>query len=127
MHHIQERHRSRPTRRHQQVVVNEAEEKLRGHDQHPIIPALLFQRAAKEEIPTHTPPILPQIRHPPLLQIPIEERAQQRRQHRTLRDANGLFVVRVPDLDDVLRDVLFEELEDFFALVVGIGDLGKGC
>lgn len=124
MHHIQERHRSRPACRHQQVVVDEAEEELR--DVVSIIPSLLLQRAAKQEIPTHTPPIPRQIRHPPLLQIPIKKRAQQRRQHRPLRDADGLFVVRVPDLDDVLCDVLLEELEDVFALVMGVGDLGDG-
>lgn len=69
-------------------------------------------------------------------QVAIEERAQDRRQHRTLRDPNNLPVVLVPDLymateavtmnlmlrtvtgtaylNDVLRDMLLEEGDDLF-------------
>ena len=49
---------------------------------------------------THTPPILPQPRHPPLLQIPIEERTEQRRQDGALGYAYDLAIVAIPDLSN---------------------------
>ena len=64
-----------------------------------------------EQRSTHAIHVLGELVHPPL-EVPIEKRAQYGREHGALRDADHLTVVLVPDLDDILGDVLFEKCDD---------------
>ena len=61
----------------------------------------------------------------PALEVPVEERAKDRRENRALRDANHLAVVLIANLNEVLCDMLFEKSDDFLPSRVGVYDLPR--
>ena len=75
-----------------------------------------------EQRSTHAVRVLGELVHPPL-EVPIEERTQYGREHGALRDADHLAVILVPDLDEVLGDVLFEKCDDLPCSCVWVDDL----